>query len=321
MFASIYDRIYEKVIYKFSLIFTGIYFVIFNGNHFEHKIYFYIIISFATSAGIAGIGYMLNDYIDLENDIKNNKKNIFTNKSKLQVLLLVFIFATFAINPWFFFPVTLLSLFLIGAEVFLLFAYAFPPFRLKEKAVLGIICDSLYAQVIPCILAIHTFYLIGDNFEYKNEMLYFYVLWLFVLGIRNILLHQLEDYLNDKNTNTQTFATTYGLSQTKIIIKYSIFFELFFFSLFLYCLPKVNFIVIVFYIAYLFLLLLLKNKFSFFFVNERVLNEFYEIHLPILLLVLYTLQEPKFIYFLVFNIVLLSPIYYKFGKGFLAKYL
>ncbi|QQR97822.1 MAG: hypothetical protein IPK18_13480 [Sphingobacteriales bacterium] len=77
MFASIYDRIYDKVIYKFSLIFTAIYFVIYHGNLFEYKVYFYILIAFATSLGIAGIGYMLNDYIDLKDDIKNNKKKYF----------------------------------------------------------------------------------------------------------------------------------------------------------------------------------------------------------------------------------------------------
>lgn len=321
MFANIYDRIYDKVIYKFSLIFTSIYFIISHGNHFEYKIYFYLLIAFATSVGIAGIGYMFNDYVDFDDDVKNNKKNIFINQSKTQIVLLAFVFLTFAINPWFFFPITSFSIFLILTEFFLLFAYAFPPFRLKERPILGIICDSLYAQVIPCVLAVYTFYQIGDKFEFRDELLFLYVFWLLIFGVRNILLHQLEDYINDKNTNTTTFATTFGLAHTKRIIRYIIFFEIIYFCFLIYSLPEINIIIIIIYIIYIFLLFLMSSKFSFYFLNERVLNEFYEIHLPLILLILYTLQQPKFIYFLVCNLLLLLPIYYRFAKGFITKYL
>ena len=320
MFASIYDRIYDKVIYKFSLIFTAIYFVIYHGNLFEYKVYFYILIAFATSLGIAGIGYMLNDYIDLKDDIKNNKKNIFINKSKVEISILVFIFLTFAINPWFLFPVTTTTIVLIALELILLFIYAFPPFRFKENAILGILCDSLYAQVIPCILAMYTFYKIGEAFTYKIELIVVYTLWLLMLGIRNILLHQIEDYKNDVNTQTNTFATKYGLSFTKKTIQYIIAFEIIYFFLILYFLPEFGNIILVIYAIYLFALYSLHRKINFYFINERVLNVFYEIHFPFILLILYTIQQPKFIYLLLCNIIILLPIYWRFAKGFLVKY-
>jgi 4-hydroxybenzoate polyprenyltransferase len=321
MFGSIYNRIYDKVLYKFSLIFTAIYYIIFNGNAFENKIYFYLLLAFATSVGIAGIGYMFNDYIDFDDDVKNNKKNIFINKSKFQIIILAFIFLTFAINPWFFFPFTKITLSLISIEILLLFTYAFPPFRLKERPILGIVCDSLYAQVIPCMLACYTFYKIGTAFNYKIEIIIFYICWLFLLGIRNILLHQIEDIKNDLNTKTRTFVTEYGILFAKRIIKYIIFFEIIYFILILYNLTEIRNILLLTYILYIFLLYSLnRNSFQFYNINQRILNEFYEIHFPFLLLLLYTIQQPKFIYIFIFNIILLLPIYRRFAKGFLQKY-
>jgi 4-hydroxybenzoate polyprenyltransferase len=68
------------------------------------KILFYLFISMLLSVGIAGLGYAMNDIKDYKDDLKNNKPNLFNKFSKFQSVLLVVIFISLSIFPWFYLP-------------------------------------------------------------------------------------------------------------------------------------------------------------------------------------------------------------------------
>lgn len=326
MLSNIYHRIYDKIQYKFSLIFISIYVVIYNYEKIEENILFYLCLAVITSIGIAGLGYILNDYKDLEDDIKNNKRNIFVQLNKKERIIITVIFLCIAGFPWLYFPFDWVSILLIISELLLFLIYAFPPFRLKEKGFYGIICDSLYAQVIPCSLAAYTFYKIEFPKELiSNYYIFIGIFWLFIIGIRNILIHQIDDFENDKNTNTQTFTTNIGKRKTMQFIYKTIFpIEIILFFALLYILPKNGIFIIILYLIYTIAIYLInqrqfKKNFAHY-INQRILNEFYEIYLPILLLITYYISGSNSLYIPIFHLMLFSPIYLKSFFAFTAKY-
>lgn len=286
---NIQQRLLGNVLYKFSLIFCSIYVVLFYGNNLECNILFYLFISILLSIGIAGLGYVMNDIKDFKDDLQNNKPNLFNKFSKSQSVLLVVLFALLSIFPWLYLPTDKYTFYLLVIEFLLFFVYAFPPFRLKEKGFLGIITDALYAQVVPSLLAVYTFSKISNTIL-NVKLIVLYSAWLLLVGIRNIIKHQVEDFDNDKNTKTKTFVTIYGIEYSKkISLKYLFPIEFILFTSLLITIKTPYFIALLGYLLYTTILFIKRNKTteidSFYFINTRIFNEFYEIHLPIILLV------------------------------------
>ncbi len=331
-FSNIQNRLWANVQYKFSTIFCSLYVVLFLGHSSGTRILWYILVSILLSMGIAGMGYVLNDYHDYHDDIKNGKQNLFINFSRTTSVLLVICFLFLSIFPWFILPFDRFSLLFIALEFILFFVYALPPFRLKERGAWGVVTDALYAQVVPCILAVYTYSKIIGTVRVADSFLIIYVVWLILMGIRNILNHQIEDYDNDLNTQTQTFVTLHGVRKSKSwVMHLMVPFEWGLFFLLLYFLPQTRHL---FLYAYLFYILayIIKERISkkapllsdfeirYDFINKQLLNEFYEIHLPLLLLCYFSFFQPFFIWILSLNLLLFFPIYLRYTIGFIKKY-
>jgi hypothetical protein len=170
--------------------------------------------------GISGLGYLTNDIGDRKKDAIISKENATSNLSDKNLLILFFCFFCLTLLPWFYLFFNYISLILLSLEISLFFVYAFPPFRFKEKGILGLVTDALYAHTIPALLATFTFYKM--NSVAKSDIVYFtitLIAWQFILGIRNIIFHQLKDYENDINSNTKTFVTNYGVKKSTFLIK------------------------------------------------------------------------------------------------------
>ncbi len=322
---NIQQRLIGNVLYKFSLIFCSIYIVLFFSNTLELKILFYLFISILLSIGIAGLGYVMNDIKDYKDDLQNNKLNLFNKFSKTQSTILVVLFIILSIFPWFYLPSDKYTLYLLTAEFLLFYLYAFPPFRLKEKGIFGVITDAFYAQLIPCLLAIYTFSKIGNTIL-NFDVIVLYAIWLMFVGVRNILKHQVEDFENDNKTKTKTFVTIYGIEYSKKLSTRFLFpFELIIFISLLLIIRTPYFVVLIIYILYITALIVKRNETNeadlFHFINTRIFNEFYEIHLPIILLICFSFSNPIFIIILILNLLLFSPIYFSYVKGFWNKYM
>ncbi len=328
---NIQHRLWNNAQYKFSIIFSSLYVVLFLGKSYGNKILLYIIVSILLSIGIAGIGYVLNDLSDYKDDVINGKRNLFINLSTFSSIFLTSVFIVLSIFPWFILPFDYISLYLIIFEILLFFFYALPPFRWKEKGFLGVISDALYAQVVPCILATYTYSKIENNIRVCTFFLVVYLSWLILLGIRNILNHQREDFSNDISTNTNTFVIQIGIKYAENLIMHVIIpIELALFSIMLYMLPQSNHLFFYCYLIYAFVYISKEvivtkklsnnstNWYSFF--NRQLLNEFYEIHLPILLLIYFSYHQSFFIWILVLNLLLFLPIYIRYTIGFFKKY-
>lgn len=173
--------------------------------------YVSILLSYCTIIGLAGLAYLFNDLGDREIDQKAGKENTLAGMAKSRIALLCGFFALLALGPWFWFPMDQWSFVLLGCEISLFYLYAFPPFRLKERGLAGVVADALYAHLLPALLAANTFYLIGEK-QFSAFLPYLLALsgWQFFLGVRNILLHQLSDQSADEGSGVNTVVTRYG---------------------------------------------------------------------------------------------------------------
>jgi 4-hydroxybenzoate polyprenyltransferase len=129
-----------------------------------------------------------------------------------QILALLALFLGLAILPWCcYFPVDARSLACLLGEFLLFVLYVLPPLRLKERGLLGLVTDALYAHALPTYLAAITFEaLAAPQGGALWPLLASLVAWQFCLGLRNILLHQLKDADNDRRSGLRTYVTQAG---------------------------------------------------------------------------------------------------------------
>jgi 4-hydroxybenzoate polyprenyltransferase len=179
--------------------------------------------SLCTIIGIAGFGYLSNDLGDRDADRKAGKPNLLSELPLLQILALLLLFLALAILPWLlYFPLNLLTVSLLVAEFLLFVLYVLPPFRLKERGLLGVVTDALYAHANPALLAALTFAaLAGKEPEALAPAFFVLVGWQLALGMRNILLHQLKDAENDRISGIRTFVTQMGEAKTQRWLQYA----------------------------------------------------------------------------------------------------
>jgi len=211
--------------YKAPFLISIPYFMVWLGNMSPHDTAWSILMSCITIFGIAGFGYFINDWMDREEDQKAGKFNVLLGMHSAAVAGLLVMFLALAVLPWvFYFPKNAWTLSLLGAELLLFILYSVPPFRFKERGILGVLCDALYAHAVPAILAAVTFYELAEA-DHPHWILYLVVLggWQFLLGLRNILLHMRGDLEKDIGTGTRTLAVKWGRDKLNFWLKTIVF--------------------------------------------------------------------------------------------------
>jgi colanic acid/amylovoran biosynthesis glycosyltransferase len=167
-----------------------------------------LLFSLVTLTGFGLIGYMLNDWADIPHDRKVGKTNLVDGIPPVWRMLILLGLLVITLFPWLvFFRMDVWSFVLIISQFVLQLAYPVPPVRLKNHPRVAIVVDSLYAFVIPTLLAWHTFDLTSGS-EGKGTQFHFLVLgvWMFALGIRHMLNHHVADRHNDAATGTPNLA-------------------------------------------------------------------------------------------------------------------
>lgn len=247
------------------------------------------------AAGIAALGYLINDWYDRHADRAAKKPNILaaiSNKKRVVVITAVLVAAT---TPWFGLPFLPLVYMLLGLQLLLYFAYSHPLLRLKEKAGWGLVADSLYGHVNPALVAFLVFAEGTAMGAATIGLLLLIILWQFFKGLRNIMAHQLDDRRRDRLAGISTFVLQFGALRALRWINY--FFipvELLFLSITLAYVSVYGHWWLM--LVLLFFLALTVVKFSLwksFVLHPRhfigkflfFLNDFYESYLPVLLLI------------------------------------
>ena len=197
----------------------AIYLSFFINETFDYFFYFTFLIS---SFFLAFLGYLTNDFFDKKQDLEVKKKNFFENYDKPTSILILLATLIFTLSIWFIVPINNNGkYFILLIEIFLFVLYSAPHIRLKEKKWLGLITDSLYSHVLPWAMVL----LIYNDTAYFTLYISL-IIWQLIIGVRNILTHQLDDYNYDIK-NTKTYVTESGLTFSKKQLKKTISIESF----------------------------------------------------------------------------------------------
>jgi 4-hydroxybenzoate polyprenyltransferase len=166
----------------------------------------------ASLAGTAAFGYFLNDCTDIETDRRAGKRNFAALVPVVPRWGLLLALLLLGGAPWWWLaPAAPLA---FGCWVLLvacLVAYSVPPIRLKTRPVPGIFCDMAYGHLLPGLLTLSLFARPGQPLSAGTWSTVALLAFLLVLkGLRNILLHQLQDRAGDKRNGERTFVVKYG---------------------------------------------------------------------------------------------------------------
>lgn len=177
----------------------------------------------ASLVGTAAFGYFLNDWADIGPDRRAGKRN-FAAKSPFW-LRPFFAAALLGLGglPWLWLwrsgPLAGWALVFWILLVACLVAYSVPPLRLKNRAIGGVLCDMAYGHLLPSLLTLALFSPV-PQWERPSLWagLFFFVFLLKIKGLRNILLHQVQDRSNDRRNGENTFVVKYGASTAALLL-------------------------------------------------------------------------------------------------------
>lgn len=326
------NRLSQPWLSKGSLILAIIYGCLLPGIVVGNSFAFSLFMAYAVLVGIVGLGYFINDYFDLEADLKVGKSNIVQPLNGVQRFFLLSLLVFMSLLPWMYLPFTAISFILLITELFLFLIYSVKPIRLKDRAEAGVITDALYAHAIPGLFAAYTFLQLSNSASSLSVFgIVLFASWLFIMGLRNILIHQIDDHKNDLLTHTHTFATKYGVTASRAKIRRLLVpFELILFYGWCFVLhPLYHWIAFVFlvYTVYIYFREIVQFKTGkrsvvdiheggYDFLNAILLNEFYEKWLPMIILILLSIEDMHWMLFLFIHIILFWPNTRKFKSDF-----
>ncbi|MBP7388797.1 MAG: UbiA family prenyltransferase [Chitinophagales bacterium] len=261
---------------------------------------------------IAAFGYLYNDYCDADSDRLACKKNLLSEKSKVIQLVAVLMPLAAGVSSWYFVQTNWIAKALYALQIVALVVYSARPFRLKNRGAWGVICDTFYGHVNPAFFTVFTFY---NPFQLMQKTEALFLLFLLIVtslkGVRNILLHQLQDRKADRMAGIQTMVVKQGALFTLNLINTLLLYEITFTALLVIAISTILPPVLISLLLFTMFTYLkfsgwklgylprrqLKFKFHYF------LNDYYERWLPFFLLLILISQQPVFLYLLVLHII------------------
>jgi len=270
------------------------------------------LLSAVTIAGFASLGYLSNDFFDREKDLLAGKRNFLLGRSPILIFSLFVISLLLLVLPWWYLPFTLLTALFIGSELLLFFLYSVKPFRFKESGVAGLITDTLYAHVVPVLLALYTFSLAAAKPVLLLPVVIL-ALWQMISGLRNILIHQHEDVGKDKLSGMKNFVARVPANQLVKYVKLLLISELFLSVLFFLSLSIGNYqfvfcvLLILFFALMIFIVfynhglsILLQTRWRYF------PNPVFEKWMPVALLIILSSNDLRFFWFIPLHILVFN---------------
>jgi hypothetical protein len=240
---------------------------------------------------------VVNDLTDRKEDAAAGKRNRLAGKSAPEVALLLAlpIAAGLAFAWWWRDDPLLLVPYLAAWTAFSL--YSLPPFRFKARGVAGVFADASGAHLFPTFLAVALAYRASGTAP-EAVWLTATSLWALAYGLRGILWHQLLDVDADRTASVRTFVAENPRQYIVRLARYLVFpVELCGFAIVLAQMPS--------YLPMLFLFgygLLVKRRLRLFqqvavIVEPRpryliILHEYYDLFLPLALLLACVWRSP-----------------------------
>lgn len=176
------------------------------------------------SLGIGSFGQLLNDLTDVSQDLRSGTQNLVARRGVVARIALFAAALAVGLAPWWWLPTTPAIAALLAAEYLLFALYSLPPFRLKNRGILGPVADALYGYVVPNAVAVLLFAGLGDvaspglgdgaspalESGVSPLLVAAIAAWSFIFGLEQILHHQLVDATRDRVDGMRTFVVVRG---------------------------------------------------------------------------------------------------------------
>lgn len=263
--------------------------------------------------GTAGFGYWINDWADREQDKIAGKPNATFKFNLIQRWLILLGLTVVALFPWFFLPQHLYAMGLWGLLILFLFLYSVPPFRFKERNLLGPLSDMSYGHLLPIWITIGTFgFILEGRFNTQITLSISLSILLTLKGLRNIIQHQLEDRKKDKQSGQNTFVLQIGPVRAAYLISFILLpLELLSLS---FLLIQLNLYLFLFFLFFLYTYArriwswkyTRSKSIRFIFRLWFVLNDFYEASFPLIVLLFLITLHWGYIFLLLLHLLLFS---------------
>lgn len=306
--------------YKFPPILIVPYFILYKTN--LELLTAISIILFIIGTLIVGAIYVsiLNDITDIEEDRAAGKKNNMAKYSKAKQFFFLSIPICLALLFCWFLQKNIyaLTFYLLSYLSFTL--YSLPPFRLKKRGILGLIADASGSQMLPSLFAA-TLMAHHSNYQLSTIQILFIAIWSLCFGLRGILWHQFHDLENDIRSGLLTIVQRMGETSTKITGGIIITVEL---TSFLWLLHTIGnhylYITLILYILYMLyrrkktnlqIIIIKYTRPNF----DIIMNAFYQVFLPISILILISINRPEFLVLTVLHLLLFLSGFYRVIKN------
>lgn len=282
--------------------------------HFSMDSVVLVGLSLLTTFGFAAFGYFINEYFDREVDKKAGKINKMELLKPAYRLILFLVILAVVFLPWLGLPADRFSYILIALEVSLFILYSLPLLRFKERPWVAGIVDASYAYVVPLWLSFHTYALYSGKLGIPL-FLPFFLSAVFLVGYRNIAIHQVDDLFKDMRAGVRTLPHVLGPVYTNHLMRWMMVGELLLFLLaFLFLgftIPSFWLWVPFFPLLVIYRLLRMEgNLFSSYFCIEAVRHApdvMYLILLPLFSLLLLSISDPYWTLLLLLHLLVLVP--------------
>ena len=290
------------------------------------------VLFFIALISISSFGYLFNDWCDIEADAQAGKPNSLAAFHTGYRGVIVFIPLTLGVIAWLLLNKLCLAisgkLFVWGniffaLQIISLVLYSAKPFRLKDRAELGIVADAFYGHLNPVLITLAVFTITPATGNWHFIFMLVIFLLCFVKGMRNILLHQIEDRKKDLEAQSNTAVIKYGPWRIINFINHFLFPAEIFLLVCLMLIISVHippFIIpLILFAVFSYLKMsgwkigyadrrLLEFKFSYF------MNDFYENWLPVFTLIILSVYQHQFVFLLILHLILFPGFIMKLVK-------
>lgn len=166
---------------------------------------------------------VLNDLIDKENDLKVGKVTGIHYISFLELALLLSILLILSFSSAFFLAgLKGILLCLLGLLSTICYSY-FP--RVKGKGILGPFFNS-FTELVPFLLLL-------TSLSFYQPSSIFFLLFYYMVGITELIAHQIEDFSNDKKCHICTLPVLIGKRRAFSFLKFFSLLSFFFYTIFI----------------------------------------------------------------------------------------
>lgn len=280
---------------------------------FTLPVFFLILLSLITTVGFASMGYFINEFFDKKQDAAAGKINRMSLVSPAVQAAIFFTSLLLIFLPWIWLPSAPATWGLIALQLLLFLVYSMPFPRLKEALYASVIIDSLYAYVVPLILSCYTFGRIAQQEQAFPPWTGLFAAAAFFIGLRNILIHQMNDALKDSRGKVRTLPLVWGVQKARTALRLIFFYEIFFVLLWLALLGQSSPVIFCFLPFYLYACLLSFGEIAngnHDWQRNLSIDKSYQYAFPFAILLVASIAHPKWALLLPVHLLLFVPYYF-----------